>query len=335
MQTQITNSKNNSGLTKYGIAIIALASLTWLLEKMSGVLIPFVFAIFLYYNVLPVMNFVKRKLKVSHFTSVFIALLFYALVYLLLGLMIASSVKGALQSADQYQERIVMFNEQIVSTFSNYGILVSPETIRTGLKNSQVFSWLSNLSGGVAGLLGTLGLVLIFLLFILSSRIHHTMPLMERVQTQLTRYIIAKTLASLATGLLTGVALAILGVDMASLFGVLAFLLNFIPNIGAMISLLLPIPVVVLQSGFGTVFILSLAIPGLINFVIGSFIEPKLIGQTLNLHPITVLLALMYWGLIWGITGMFLAVPITAVMKIVLDQFDSTKPVANLMAGNV
>lgn len=322
-----------SGLIKYAIVIIALAACTWLLEKMSGVLIPFVFAIFLYYNILPVMNFVQKRWKVSHFISVLISLAAYVIAYAVLALMIASSVKGALRSADMYQERILLFNDQVVAGLSEYGIEVSPDQLREGLKNSQVFMWLSNLSGGVVGLLGSLGLVLIFLLFILSSPVHHKRPLMDRVQTQLTRYIIAKSLSSLATGLLVGVALAILGVDMASLFGVLSFLLNFIPNIGSIVALLLPAPVVLLQSGFGSQFVLAMLIPGAIQFIIGSFVEPKLIGQTLNLHPITILLSLMYWGLVWGITGMFLAVPITAVMKIVFDQFSSTKPVANLMAG--
>ena len=114
-------------------------------------------------------------------------------------------------------------------------------------------------------------------------------------------------------------------------FGILAFLLNFIPSIGSIIATLLPIPIAAAQFQSPWPIVYVVAVPGIIQNVIGNIIDPKIMGDELNLHPITVLLALSFWGLLWGITGMFLATPITAVLRIVLMQF---KPIGKLLAGD-
>ncbi|WP_143300823.1 AI-2E family transporter, partial [Candidatus Entotheonella palauensis] len=119
-------------------------------------------------------------------------------------------------------------------------------------------------------------------------------------------------------------------------FGLFAFLLNFIPSIGSIIATLLPLPVVLVdpESSLTTV-ILAIGLPGSAQFLIGSLIEPKVVGGTLNLHPVTILLSLIVWGMIWGIVGMFLAIPLTAVMQIFLERFEHTAPIAELLAGRL
>ena len=137
------------------------------------------------------------------------------------------------------------------------------------------------------------------------------------------------------TGLLTGVILALFGLDLALVFGVLAFFLNFIPSVGSIVATLLPIPMAMVQfDGFWMIAGIVL-VPGAIQMTIGSGIEPVLMGEGLDLHPVTILLALVFWGLIWGVVGMFLAAPITAVLRIVLDRFETTRPIAGLLAGRL
>jgi AI-2 transport protein TqsA len=114
---------------------------------------------------------------------------------------------------------------------------------------------------------------------------------------------------------------------------VLAFLLNFIPVIGPIIVTVLPIPLALAQFHSYWPVILVVVVPGVIHNVIGNIIEPKMMGKGLDLHPVTVMLALSVWGLLWGIVGMFLAAPITAAIRIVLMQFDTFRPIANLLAG--
>ena len=111
--------------------------------------------------------------------------------------------------------------------------------------------------------------------------------------------------------------------------------MNFIPSIGSIISTLLPIPVAVASfETFGPV-VLVILIPGMIQMIIGNGIEPKLMGEGRNLHPVTVLLTLSCWGMLWGVVGMLLAVPMTAVIRIVLMQFETLRPVGDLLAGKL
>jgi AI-2 transport protein TqsA len=122
---------------------------------------------------------------------------------------------------------------------------------------------------------------------------------------------------------------------LALVFGVMAFLLNFIPSIGSVIATLLPIPIAIIQYDSVWAITAIVALPGVIQLIIGNGIEPLVMGESLDLHPITVILSLIFWGLLWGIVGMFLATPIMAVLSIVLARFDETRPFAELLAGRL
>jgi AI-2 transport protein TqsA len=155
------------------------------------------------------------------------------------------------------------------------------------------------------------------------------------VVQKIRRYLGIHVVISIVTGVLVWATLAIIGLELAGVFGVLAFLLNFIPSIGSIIVTFLPIPIAVVQfQSSPWMIVLVVAIPGIIQNLLGNIIEPKLMGEGLDLHPVTILLALSFWGYLWGIVGMFLAAPITAAIRIVLMQFDTFQPIANLLAGD-
>ena len=141
---------------------------------------------------------------------------------------------------------------------------------------------------------------------------------------------------SAMTGILVGTALGLLGIEMALAFGFMAFLLNFIPNIGSIIATLLPLPIVLLTPGISTTtIVLAIALPAAIQGVIGNVVQPRLMSKSLDLHPVAVLLALIVWGKLWGIVGMFLATPLTAVIKILLEKSELTAGAAVLLAGRL
>jgi AI-2 transport protein TqsA len=155
------------------------------------------------------------------------------------------------------------------------------------------------------------------------------------IEATIRQYITTKTTISAVTGLLVGLILWMLGLRMAALFGLLAFLLNFIPSIGSFIAVLLPIPIAVTQFHDTAHVVAVVALPGIVHLTIGNVIEPRLMGRGLELHPVTVLLSLAFWGLLWGVMGMVLAVPIVAVLKIVLSRLDTTRPLGQLLAGQL
>ncbi len=156
------------------------------------------------------------------------------------------------------------------------------------------------------------------------------------IQKQVQRYVGVKLIVSAVTGILIGLILMLLGVDFAVMFGLLAFLLNFIPSIGSIIAVLLPVPVVLVNPDTTvTTAALAVALPGAVEFIIGNIVEPKLMARSFDLHPIVILMALVFWGLLWGIVGMLLAVPMTAVLRLLLSSRDDTRLLAELLSGRV
>jgi len=202
---------------------------------------------------------------------------------------------------------------------------------------NYILNMLRSTVGAIFGLIAGVFFVSIFVIFLLAGRdpyAEHSQMYGDVVH-KIRRYIGTKVLVSAACSVLVWASLAIIGLPLAGVFGVLTFLMRFIPSIGPIIVTLLPIPLALAQFHQQLVpLILVVAIPGTIHSILGNLVEPKLMGEGLDLHPVTVLLALSFWSLLWGIVGMFLAVPITAAIRIVLIQFDTLRPIGNLLAGD-
>lgn len=162
------------------------------------------------------------------------------------------------------------------------------------------------------------------------------MGLVADITEQIRIFLVMKTIISLLTGLAVGLVLWLFGVPLAILFGFLAFLLNYIPNFGPLVSCALPVPFLVLNSNISpAAAILCLILISAIQFISGNVIETRVMGKSFDVSPVVLLLALMFFGLIWGIVGMFLATPIISILKIVLQQSPSGRPFAELMAGRL
>lgn len=194
---------------------------------------------------------------------------------------------------------------------------------------------LTTISAELFQIFSTSIIVLIYVFFILlGSAETQAIAHVKAVDQQVRSYLFLKTIISILTGLCFGAVLWAFGVPMSLTFGVLAFLLNYIPNIGPVVASLLPIPFILLAPEGSAIWMASaISVSMAVQVISGSVVEPKLMGDASDLHPVVILLALMFWGMMWGITGMFLATPITAGLKIVLEGNPSTKRVAAMMAG--
>jgi AI-2 transport protein TqsA len=205
-----------------------------------------------------------------------------------------------------------------------------------GLTN-QLFRVLRNAVQVIFGLISGTLFVLLFVMFLLVGRDPYTQrsPMYREVVQKIGRYVGIHATISTVTGLLVWAALGLLGLPLAGVFGVVAFVLNWVPSLGSIIATLLPIPLAVAEFHDSPLLIvLVIVIPGAVQMLLGNILEPRLLGGGLGLHPVTILLALSFWGLVWGIPGMFLAAPITAALRIVLMQFEMLRPIGNLMAGH-
>ncbi len=309
------------------------------------IVVPFVIAVFLNYAISPVVKKLQSSLKIPHLVSTGLTVASALIIAGLILFLAVVSLSGAFRSLEQYHHRILdLFNESALLLnrwLLPVQVTIDPATLAASLKKLPFLAWARSVSSGVLEFFGQTILVALFFVFLVAgTRLKRRAAdkpgsMSYAVNDKIARYLGVKFLTSLTTGIFVGVVLAILGVDLALLFGLLAFLLNFIPSIGSIVATILPLPVAFLQYGAGWQLVLALALPGLIQFVIGSLIEPRIMGESLGLHPVVVLLALLLWGFLWGIPGMLLAVPITAVLKIAFERNEITEPLSRLLEGRM
>jgi AI-2 transport protein TqsA len=320
------------------LATIATATaLYWL----APVLIPFVLALFLAVGLAPLIDLQIRTLKSPRPLAVLTTFLVGFLILYLLATLVAASVAQLSANAGAYQDQITRLWNRLLQTVPLQAFGIDPNDVTGSLPvdpGKVVGGTLVGLTKALVDLISKGFLVLVFLFFLLSGGgAARSMPgVWSEAVSKIQRYIVAKAAISAATGIAVGLVLAVLGIDLAMVFGLLAFLLNFIPSIGSIVATLLPLPVVIFNPAIGsTAALLAIAVPGAIQLVIGNVADPLIMGESLDIHPITVVLFLIFWGMIWGVVGMLLAAPIAAILKLLLERLELTAPLAHLMAGRL
>jgi len=219
--------------------------------------------------------------------------------------------------------------------------LVGPELPRPALPAE----WMLEASGAAVRLTAGVLSAIVFLGFILAelAGLHaklavafgphdRRIAMVRRVSTRLTVYFRVKTIASLVTGILAAVGCAAVGVDLPLLWGLVAFLLNYAPTVGSFVASIPPVLLAALTLGWERAAVLA-GIYLVVNGTIGGIIEPKILGQRMGLSPLVVLVSLIFWGWVWGPIGLLLAVPMTMVFKIVLEQTEELRPLAVLLGS--
>jgi predicted PurR-regulated permease PerM len=196
----------------------------------------------------------------------------------------------------------------------------------------------------LASLTGSVGLIVIYVAFLAfeqrffmtkvnlmvrdDTRREEVARILARIQADIRTYVLVKTIMSVLTGFISFAVLRIAGVDFAALWGFIIFVLNYIPTIGSLLGVIFPAAMALVQFGAFVPFAIVTAILGATQFFIGNMLEPRVMGNSLNISPIVVMLSLALWGMLWGVTGMILCVPITVIAMIVFANFQSTRGIA-------
>lgn len=337
------------------LLILTAIAITYMLEVFSIVLIPFVLAVFLTYCLTPFVEMLVRWMRCPRFLAMIITIMLGCVALFLVGLLVSAAVGEMTRNYASYQKQLDQITYKMVSSLPLERFGVEDPNLIGGsgelADHNELYGKLFSIPAETAkniftGIINSIMavvknglLVIIFMIFILSGkRIAKSPPggVLYEIESSIKRYSITMVLTSGVTGLLVGLTFTILGVDFAWMFGFLAFLLNFIPSIGSVIATILPLPVIILSPELSMpARVAAIVIPTVIQFGIGNLLQPRLMGKSLNLHPVTVLMSLMFFGMIWGIVGMLLATPITAVLRMLFEKFDYTRPVAMIMAGNL
>lgn len=336
--TEKTN-KENKWLTTVSLLILAFVAVAVALVYTRTVMVPFVLAMFITALVSPLLDYLVLSLKWPRTLAVVVSFIVVLIIVGILCLFIINAAATVISTADTYAESFAEFGSGVISKIKKeFGINLSQNSAIVNEMKGAIPALVAGTFGTAMGFISAFVFVMIFVMFMVAGRNPKIVRtgVMADIDHNVRKYIATKLTASAVTGILVWVILRLVGLELAGVFGMLAFLLNFIPSIGSMIATLLPIPIAVAQfSGSPLMIALAICGPGAVQLVVGSVIEPKIMGKELNLHPVTILLALSFWGLIWGVVGMFLAAPISAVIRIVLMQFDTLKPIGNLMAGKL
>ncbi len=319
------------------LLIIATIAVTVALIYTRDILVPFVIALFWYALLTPIILWLQTRWKLPRSLSLILTALFFLAISALLFFLVSSSLQKFLQSANTYRDQMLVAIEWSSDKAVEWGLPIDRSLLNEGLKKLPVLQWVQTLTTELVRLAGSTTLVIIFVLFLLTGEPSSKSAdsFVNQIISKVSRFVATKSLISLITGILVGVILVIGRIELVFMFAALTVLLNFIPNVGSLLATLLPLPIILLQYGISWQMFVIIGLLGTTQFLLGNILEPKIMGESLDLHPVTILLFLMFWGLVWGIAGMFLAVPITAVLKIILNRIKSARPLAELMAGRL
>lgn len=257
---------------------------------------------------------------------------------------LSSSISSLSKSYKSYYPNVETLTYAIDQKF-NIDLIDYLRNYASGFDFGVVLSLIFN---SITDLVGNAFIVLIYTLFIFleatnfqkklrmvfTSDISYakTTAVLAKIEDSVTHYLGLKTLVSIVTGLLSYVVLFFIGIDAPAFWAFLIFLLNFIPNVGSLFATLFPAIFCIFQFGSFIPSIYTLIFVGAIQVVVGNILEPKLMGNSLNVSSLIAILALSFWGSIWGIVGMFLSIPITVILTIICAQFDKTRPVAIMLS---
>jgi AI-2 transport protein TqsA len=318
------------------LMVLATVILGAALVYTRNVMIPFVLAIFITAVIAPVADFQVVRWHFPKWLAVVTTLLLVLALLALMGTLLIVTVQTMVEVAGAYSQQVVQLAGRVFADLNSRGIEVDHTRVSAELE-AHLPGIITETAGRVTTILSHSFLIVCFVVFLLVGRNpqQRQTDIYAEIESTIRGYITTMTMLAAVTSLLVGAVLWALGLQMAWLFGLLVFFLSYIPNLGPIVATLLPLPIALTQFTDPWMIVAVVAIPGAIHMLIGNLIAPNLMGHGLELHPVTVLLALAFWGVLWGVVGMLLAVPIVAMLRIVLSHFDSTRPLAHLLSGQL
>ena len=328
--------KENNQLITISLTLIAIISVAFALYFTRPIMIPFILALFVRILIDPIIDFQTKNLRVHRIVAIIVAIFIIIGLFVIIIPIIIDSLAIFLKSADDYNFKVLLLIETVINKLQYFDIEINNEIIRESFLSLPFLDWASSALSNGANFVAKFFLVVIMTLFLLvGSTGAKKSQTWENINNQVKKYIFVKFITSAFTGIIAGSIYWFLGLDLAMIFGTLTFLLNFIPTFGSIVAVLLPLPVAFLQFDDPAIIIMVIILPSIVHMIIGNVIEPKMFGQAFDLHPVTIIVALISWGMLWGITGMLLAAPLTAIMRISFNNFDTTRPFALLLSGKL
>lgn len=343
--------KRNKALTILAYILIVVVAYI-VLKELKTILIPFFIAIILSFIFEPLYNFMKEK-RVPGAVAIIIIVLIIVAISNITSVFIFTSFNTFAADLPKYE---VKFRDMIVKIFyylklSDTDIANLNESLKMKnlLMQGSITSALTGVFSSIIGIFGDFILILFYVVFILSEmgsirarikraytaeRAGKISEILAETFGDVKKYIVGKTLVNLLQSVVFGLILWAFGVDFYIVWAFLCFIAHYIPNVGSFIATVLPALIAALQFDSIVTAVILVILLIVVQNVIGNILEPKYLGDQLDLSPLLLLFSLIFWGYVWGIVGMILSVPIMSMLKIVLSKFEETKSIAILMSYN-
>ena len=322
--------------------VIALAGMAWL----SPVLTPLMLGVFFSALAAPVFQWLMHR-KVPRWLALVILIVLLGGLLLGLALLIAVAIRQLSAGLQTYQTGMQEHLQALQGTLSNINFAALADTIQPAQQSTQATNWVLQFLHTAAEVAGTAVFALLVVAFLLlesqnfekrfRAGLGENHPLRLRLNSfgvSMIRYVVARTKLNLLTGLGVGVMYLLLGVDYAVLWAVLAFVFSYVPYIGLTLASVPPIILAFAEYGLGTAVIAGLGVL-VINLSIENLVEPAVVGRGLHLSPLFVFVSFFFWGWILGPAGVILSMPITVILVLILDSFDQTRWIANVVSSGV
>ncbi len=334
------------------VSFTAGAILVWIIgyTLIAGrsLLIPIVIAVFIWHLLNTINVSVKRipylSNKMPPWASMVLALTIVFLSVWILIEILTNNVSEVVTASKRYQENLLVILNNIDNYF-HIKILTKMDLILKDMNMQDVvvniYAVFTTITS--SAILITLYVVFLFVeqhyfrqkikaLFPITSHRDLVNNIINHIVNDTQRYLGIKTLLSVGTAFSSWIIMKYVGLDFAAFWALLIFFLNYIPNIGAIIATAFPALLALIQFQSWVPFVVVTSVIVTIQFLVGNVLEPRYLSKSLNLSPLVILFALALWGMIWGVLGMFLSVPITVMMMIIFAHFDKTRPLAILLS---
>lgn len=314
------------------------------MKAASEILVPFLLSSFIAILCAPLLMWLESR-RVPTTLAVVVVVLLVVLSIGGFSMVVATSINDFARQMPTYQASLQEETSMVTGWLAQHGVELSQQMVKEQINPGKVMDMVRKVVTGFGNVLTDFFLIFLTVLFILfevssfpakfrraMGEQHRSLKTFEQFNESVKGYLIIKTLVSLGTGLFIGVWLAVQGLDYVVLWALLAFLLNFIPNIGSIIAAVPAVMLSFLQFGLGGAGVTALGF-FIVNVVMGNIVEPRYMGQGLGLSTLVVFLSLLFWGWVLGPVGMLLSIPLTMIVKLALESNDESHWVAVLL-GN-
>lgn len=333
-------------------ALIFVAIMAYTLWVGKDTFIPFVIALVLWYLTISIANQLQALKLFNRKLSGPLALTFSILIgigiFVFILYMLSQNVSNVITLIPKYQQNLKKIWDNVLHQFHLESFSLH-STFSIFSKNDFI-NWTTRAAQTLTDVMGLTGIILVYYIFLLgeigsierkidalfteSRKRKKAKAVLSTINQKLQSYMRIKTTLSLATAFLSYLVMYAVGVDFSEFWASLIFLLNYIPTIGSIVATIFPCLLTLIQFDAWLPFFITLLSLSAIQFMVGNILEPRIMGGSFNLSGLIILISLVVWGKIWGVTGMFLCVPITVMAYVILSQFDRTRWIAILLSAN-